>query len=108
MPISARVGHWFLDIGHSPRRHRRARRTPHALVVQWEHTILSRWRHGFNSRLGRWIDRWHGTPTGRATKLKPWSVWVRLPPVLLETRVGRRWDAGRPVKPPRSLGRFDS
>src|SRR5262245_40257286 len=28
--------------------------------------------------------RRHGTPTGRATKLKPWRVWVRLPPVLLD------------------------
>lgn len=58
----------------------------------------------------------HGTPTGRATKLKPWRVWVRLPPVLLQvssfklktrnlkpetpTGVGWRWDAGRSVKPP--------
>src|SRR5579859_8221039 len=28
--------------------------------------------------------RRHGTPTGRAAKLKPWNVWVRLPPVLLK------------------------
>lgn len=27
---------------------------------------------------------WHGTPTGRSAKLKPWCLWVRLPPVLLE------------------------
>src|SRR5262245_24028978 len=30
-----------------------------------------------------WNAAKHGTPTGRATKLKPWRVWVRLPPVLL-------------------------
>jgi hypothetical protein len=44
------------------------------------HATLSRWKDEFDSRQGRF---WHGTPTGRATKLKPWRVWVRLPPVLL-------------------------
>ena len=34
------------------------------------------------------LKTWHGTPTGRAAKLKPWCLWVRLPPVLLKTCVG--------------------
>src|SRR5258706_15128970 len=34
---------------------------------------------GFKSRMGRLR---HGTPTGRAAKLKPWIVRVRIPPVL--------------------------
>ena len=43
---------------------------------------------GFKSHRGR-STRWHGTPTGRAAKLKPWCLWVRLPPVLLrKTCVG--------------------
>ncbi len=42
---------------------------------------------GFKSHRGR-LKTWHGTPTGRAAKLKPWCLWVRLPPVLLKTCVG--------------------
>lgn len=37
------------------------------------------------------IDDWktrHGAPTGRATKLKPWRVWVRLPLVPLLRAAG--------------------
>ena len=37
---------------------------------------------GFKSHRGR-LTTWRGTPTGRAAKLKPWCLWVRLPPVLL-------------------------
>ena len=41
----------------------------------------------------------HGTRIGRATNFKPWDLWVRFPPVLLGTRVGRHWDANRTVTP---------
>src|SRR5581483_11795720 len=36
----------------------------------------------------------HGTQTGIAAKLKPWWMWVRLPPVLLPSR-GRSGGGGR-------------
>ena len=65
-------------------------------AVGAHHSVKVEARVQFPSRALR-----HGTPTGRATKLKPWRVWVRLPPVLLEC-VGRRWDAGWPVTPPHS------
>ncbi len=31
---------------------------------------------------------WHGTLTGKAPELKPWGMWVRLPPVLLPVAAG--------------------
>jgi hypothetical protein len=59
---------------------------------------------------------WHGAPTGRAAKLKPWCLWVRIPPVLLaEALFG--WCSSRSrragIKPLPSSGeaegeRFDS
>ena len=44
---------------------------------------LSRWRSRVQIPSG--TLEWHGTPTGRAAKFKPWCLWVRIPPVLLGT-----------------------
>ncbi len=45
---------------------------------------------GFKSHRGR-LTTWHGTPTGRAAKLKSWCLWVRLPPVLLDYASVGHW-----------------
>ena len=54
----------------------------------------------------------HGTPTGSAAKLKPWCVWVRIPPVLLRhqpvTPSDARWTARPPVKRPPVTGNVGS
>ncbi len=56
---------------------------------------------------------WHGTQTGIAPELKPWGLWVRLPPVLLPGRPGEfvsdvRWAAGPSVNRPPFTGNVGS
>ena len=46
---------------------------------------------GFDPRRGLWICDRNGTvrQLEEAAKLKPWCVWVRIPPVLLDFAFGR-------------------
>ena len=76
------VPHSEIRIPSLGRRPRQLRRTPHAPVVYWpaRHSVTVEGRVQFSSGA---LGSRHGTPTGRATKLKPWRVWVRFPPVLL-------------------------
>ena len=68
---------------------------------------------GFESRRGRLQVRRHGTQTGKAARLKPGCLWVRLPPVLLATGFLGWCSSRRRVNPlPSSCeaegGRFNS
>ena len=61
---------------------------------------LSRWRSWVQIPSGTLAIMRRGTPIGRAAKLKPWCLWVRLPPVLLKQHASAgHWRAHGAVTP---------
>jgi hypothetical protein len=72
-----------------------------SIINHHSHRVLVE-QSGVLATLSTWRSRvqipsralkWHGTRTGIAAKLKPWCLWVRLPPVLLEHASVGHWQA---------------